>query len=97
MTTPEPLHAANVNDLTRAAVAAAQAGDHRARRVSIGPRVGIVTPHTDPDGDLDADDLAAQIWALANDTPSDDGTYAEGMFTHDGISYCIPYLPPEVD
>lgn len=97
MNAPEPLRATTVDDLTRAAVAAALAGDHRARRVSIGPRAGIVTPHTDPDGDLDADDLAAQVWALANDCPADNGTYTEGVFTSGGETHMIPYIPPEAD
>ena len=97
MNTPEPLRATSVDDLTRNAVAAAQAGDHRARRVTIGPRSGIVTPHTTPDGDLDADDLAAQIWALANDAPSDNGAYTEGTFTSGGEAHFIPYIPPEAD
>lgn len=95
MSSPEPLRATSVIALIRAAVTDAQAGDFRARRVTIGPRAGIVTPHADPDGDLDADDLAAQIWALANDCPADDGTYTEGVFTSNGETHLIPYLAPE--
>ncbi|MDN5724048.1 MAG: hypothetical protein L0H20_13820 [Corynebacterium sp.] len=97
MNAPEPLQAATIDALTRAAVADAQAGEHRARRVSIGPRGGIVTPRTDDHGDLDADDLAAQIWALATDTPADDGIYTEGVFTSNGETHMIPYIPPEAD
>ncbi|EYT50584.1 hypothetical protein DQ226_18580 [Dietzia maris] len=93
MSTPEPLRAATVVELTHAVVMAALDGDRRARRVSIGHRAGIVTPHTDPDGDLDADDLAAQVWALANNLAADDGTYAEGIFTSGGRTYTVPYVP----
>lgn len=97
MSTPEPLRAASVDNLTRATVTAAQAGDHRARRITIGTRTGIVTPHTTPGGQLDTDDLAAQVWALANDAPADDGTYTEGSFTSQGEAHFVPYIPPEAD
>ncbi|MEW1939397.1 hypothetical protein ACIQCV_15770 [Dietzia maris] len=92
MATAEPLHSTNLRELMRATVALARSGDHRARRVTIGPRSGIVTPHTDTAGNLDAADLAAQVWAIGHDEPSDTGTYADGYYTHQGVAHIV-YAP----
>lgn len=92
MTTAEPLRSTNLRELMRDTVNLARAGDHRARRVTIGPRSGIVTPHHSPDGELDAADLAAQVWAIGHDEPSDTGTYTEGYYTHQGVPHIV-YAP----
>lgn len=92
MDTAEPLSATSLRELMSAAVRLARSGDHRARWVTIGPRSGIVTPHTDADGNLDADDLAAQIWALGHDEPSDTGTYARGYYASNGVARIV-YAP----
>ncbi len=85
--TPKPLTSTSVETLTRAVLAAARDGDRRARTVTVSGRTGIVTPHEDAEGNLDADDLAAQVWAFAHDKPSDDGSYEGGMFSHRGVGY----------
>lgn len=92
MATAEPLHSTNLRELMRNTVALARAGDHRARRITIGPRSGIVTPHTDTDGNLDAADLAAQVWAIGHDEPSDTGSYTDGYYTHQGVAHIV-YAP----
>lgn len=89
MNSPEPLSRANLPELIRDTVTAARTGDHRARQVTIGPRTGIVTPHLDQDGNLDASDLAAQVWALAHDEPSDSGRYTGGIFVSRGIGHYV--------
>lgn len=92
MTAAKPLRSTSLRELMRLAVNLARDGDHRARRVTIGPRSGIVTPHTDDGGNLDAADLAAQVWAIGHDEPSDDGTYTDGYYTHQGVSHVV-YAP----
>lgn len=92
MDTAEPLHSTSLRDLLRQTVNLARAGDHRARRITIGPRSGIVTPHTKPNGTLDADDLAAQVWSLGHDEPSDTGTFTGGFYTSRGVSRLV-YAP----
>lgn len=89
MDTAEPLQSTNLRDLMHATVTLARSGDHRARRITIGPRSGIVTPHTDTNGTLDADDLAAQVWALGHDEPSDTGTYTRGYYTSNGTARIV--------
>lgn len=92
MDTAEPLTATNLRELMHDAVALARAGDHRARRITIGPRSGVITPHADAQGNLDADDLAAQVWAIGHDEPSDTGTYTGGFYTSNGTSRLV-YAP----
>lgn len=65
----------------------ARNGDHRARPAVINGHQAILTPHTTPEGDLDADDLAAQVYALAHGLTSDDGAYTGGYFTADGLGH----------
>ena len=80
MTTADPLTGARYDDVTTAALRAALAGDWRARRVTVATRTGIITPHRDPDGHLDRDDLAAQVWAICHDLPSLSGRYTGGCY-----------------
>lgn len=77
------------------ALAAVQAGDFRARHVSVGSRAGIVTPHRDDRGQLDRDDLAAQIYAIAHDLASDNGQYTGGAFISGSEGYCIHAPDPD--
>lgn len=89
MSTAKPLHSTRLRDLIYQAVTLARAGDHRARQITIGPRSGIITPHTDDQGNLDADDLAAQVWSIGHDEPSDTGTYTRGYYTSNGITRLV--------
>ena len=77
------------------ALAVAQAGDYRARHVTVGSRAGIVTPHRGENGQLDRNDLAAQIYALAHDLASDKGQYAGGAFVSGSEGYCIHAPDPD--
>lgn len=83
-----------IDEVTHQALALARAGDHRARPAHINGRRGILTPHTNADGDLDADDLAAQIYALTLGLSADNGSYTGGHFTANGLGYYSP-APPE--
>lgn len=73
-------------------LAAARAGDHRARPAVINGHHGILTPHTTPEGHLDAHDLAAQVYALTLGVVSVDGAYTGGFFIAEGLSHVI-YAP----
>lgn len=88
----ELLHG-TLDDVTRQALRLARDGDRRARPAQINGNRAILTPHHTSAGHLDADDLAAQVWALANNLAADDGTYAEGIFTSGGRTYTVPYVP----
>ena len=76
-----------IDQVTDQALKLARAGNHRARPAHINGKRGILTPHTNADGDLDADDLAAQVYALAHGLTSDDGAYTGGYFTADGLGH----------
>ena len=84
------------DDVTRKALSHARAGDHRARPAEINGHRAILTPHMDTDGNLDADDLAAQVYALAHGMSSDDGQYTGGYFTAEGIGHYSP-APADLD
>ena len=81
-----------IDQVTDQALKLARAGDHRARPAHINGKRGILTPHTTSDGQLDADDLAAQVWSLGHDEPSDTGTFTGGFYTSRGISRLV-YAP----
>lgn len=91
---PEHLADTRVDSLTSRAVSLVEAGDFRARTVTledcsgaIGNRSGVITPHRDKHGRFDGNDLAAQIFALAMGLVSQDGTYTGGYFVADGTGY----------
>lgn len=90
MDTAAPITGTNYYDVTRDALAVAQDGDYRARRIAVGSRAGIVTPQRTAAGQLDRNDLAAQIYALCHGLTSTTGRYTDGAFTSDGDAYCIP-------
>ena len=91
---PEHLVDTRVDRLTSRVISLVEAGDFRARTVTledrsgaIGDRTGVITPHRDQHGWFDGNDLAAQIFALAMGLASQDGTYAAGYFVAGGIGY----------
>ena len=84
-----PIHGTRYDDVVQAALDAAEAGDYRARHVSIGPRGRVINPHRDEHGQLDRDDLAAQIYATAHDLTSNNGSYAGGCFVSGSEGYFI--------
>lgn len=90
-----PIAGARYDDVVQRTLAAAHAGDYRARRVMVGPRTGIVTPHRDDRGQLDSADLAAQVYAITHDLPSNNGQYTGGAFVSGSEGYYIP--APEFD
>lgn len=90
MTPTAPIAGTRYDDVTREALTVALGGDYRARRVSIGPRSGIVTPHRDDNDELDRNDLAAQIYAICHDLASNNGQYTGGAFTSGTSGYYIP-------
>ena len=86
-----PIVGARYDDVVQCALAAAaDAGDYRARRIMVGPRAGIVTPHRDQHGQLDRADLAAQIYAITHDLASNNGQYTGGVFVSGSEGYYIP-------
>ena len=92
---PGPTSGAS-DDVPRKALTHARAGAHRARPAEINGHRAILTPHMDTDGNLDADDLAAQVYALAHGMSSDDGQYTGGYFTAEGIGHYSP-APADLD
>lgn len=90
MTTSSPIAGTSYDQVAREALTAALTGDYRARQVFIGPRRGIITPHNDAAGQLDRNDLAAQIYAICHDLASTTGCYTGGAFTSGGSGYFIP-------
>ena len=85
-----------IDQVTDQALKLARAGDHRARPAHINGNRGILTPHTTSDGQLDADDLAAQVYALTLGLASDTGSYTGGHFTAGGLGYYSP-APADLD
>ncbi|MCT1435643.1 hypothetical protein M3G57_17780, partial [Dietzia maris] len=90
-----PITGARYDDVVLDALSVAHAGDYRAQHVTIGPKKGIVTPHRDENGQLDRNDLAAQIYALAHGLASDTGDYAGGAFVSGNDGYFI--AAPDAD
>lgn len=90
-----PITGTRYDDVVHDALAVAQAGDYRARHVTVGSRAGIVTPHRDENGQLDRNDLAAQIYALAHGLASDNGQYTGGAFVSGSEGYFI--AAPDTD
>lgn len=91
-----PITGTRYDTVLRQALAYVRAGDYRARRITLrgapgvfSDRTAIITPHRDNDGTFDADDLAAQLYALAHGCPSDTGTYTDGSFTSNGGMYWV--------
>lgn len=91
---PEHLVDTRVDRLTSRVISLVEAGDFRARTVTledrsgaIGDRTGVITPHRDQHGRFDGNDLAAQIFALAMGLVSQDGTYTDGYFFAGGTGY----------
>ena len=89
-----PLTGTRYDTVLRRALAYVRAGDYRARRVTLlgapgvfADRTAIITPHRDSSGALDADDLAAQLYALAHGCPSDSADYTGGYFISNGQMY----------
>lgn len=89
-----PITGTRYHAVLRHALALVRAGDYRARRVTLwgapgvfSDRTAIITPHRDSAGEFDADDLAAQLYALAHGCPSDTATYTDGYFVSDGQMY----------
>jgi len=89
-----PISGTDLDTVTLQALARARAGERSAFPVRIGSRGGVVTPHRDDEGTLDADDLAAQVYALAHDLPSADGRYTGGAFASGGTLYWVGAAPP---
>ena len=93
----EPISGTHRDTVIRRVLRLARDGDHRARRVTllgqpgaVPNRVGIVSPHRDADGELDAADLVAQVYAIAHECPSVTGTYTNGFWVgDDGSSYLM--------
>lgn len=78
----------------RQALRYVRAGDYRARRVTLvgapgvfADRTAVITPHRDSAGEFDADDLAAQLYALAHGCGSDTADYTGGYFISNGEMY----------
>lgn len=90
-----PIIGSRYDHVVREGLATAEAGDYRARRVAVGPRGGIVTPHRDKHGQLDRDDLAAQVYAICHDLSSNNGEYTGGRFIADSNAYCISAPDPD--
>ncbi|MFJ5872818.1 hypothetical protein ACIQD2_16930 [Dietzia maris] len=84
-----PITGTRYDNVVHDALAVAQAGDYRARHVTVASRTGIVTPHRDENGQLDRNDLAAQIYALAHGLASDNGQYTGGAFVSGSEGYFI--------
>ena len=92
----ELLHG-TLDDVTRQALRLARDGDRRARPAQINGNRAILTPHQTSDGHLDADDLAAQVYALAHGLSSDDGHYTGGYFTANGLGHYSPAPDTELN
>lgn len=90
----ELLHG-TLDDVTCQVLHLARNGDRRARPAQINGNRAILTPHHTSAGHLDADDLAAQVYALAHGMSSDDGHYTGGYFTADGLGHYSP--APDAD
>lgn len=104
MDTATPLTGSRYDTVLRQALGYVRAGDFRSRRVTLWgapgvfpDRTAIITPHRDESGMFDADDLAAQLYALAHGCPSDTGSYAGGLFTSNGQMYSAGAEAYEVD
>ena len=99
-----PLTGSRYDTMLRQALAHVRAGDYRARRITLqgapgvfADRTAIITPHRDSSGKFDADDLAAQLYALAHGIPSDTATYTDGYFTSGGQMHAARAEAYEVD
>lgn len=99
-----PLTGTRYDTVLRRALALIRAGDFRARRVTLRgapgvfpDRTAIITPHRDSSGAFDADDLAAQLYALAHGCPSDTATYTGGYFISGGRMYSARAEAYEID
>ncbi len=99
-----PLTGSRYDTMLRQALAHVRAGDYRARRITLqgapgvfADRTAIITPHRDSSGKFDADDLAAQLYALAHGIPSDTATYTDGYFTSGGRMYSARAEAFEID
>lgn len=89
MDTPAAPLAGTYTTVITHALALARTGDMRARPVTINGRRAILTPHRDSNGNLDADDLAAQVYAAAHGLTSDDGAYTGGYFSAEGSGHHV--------
>lgn len=92
----EHIAGTSVDAVTKQVIGIARGGDFRALRTTLlgqpgvlHDRPGIITPHRRISGELDADDLAAQVWAIAQEESSDSGQYTDGYFTSHGMGYYI--------
>ncbi|ODQ83903.1 hypothetical protein BFG51_01210 [Dietzia alimentaria] len=99
-----PLTGTRYGTVLRQALALVRAGDYRARRITLtgapgvfADRTAIVTPHRDNSGKFDADDFAAQLYALAHGIPSDTATYTDGYFVRRGTDVLGPGEAYEID
>lgn len=99
-----PISGTRYDTVLRQALAYVRAGDYRARRITLrgapgvfADRTAIVTPHRDSSGAFDADDLAAQLYALAHGIPSDTATYTDGYFISGGRMHSARAEPYEID
>lgn len=99
-----PITGTRYDTVLRHALAYVRAGDYRARRITLRgapgvfpDRTAVVTPHRDSSGAFDADDLAAQLYALAHECPSDTATYTDGYFISGGRMYSARAEAYEID
>ena len=99
-----PISGTRYDTVLRQALAHVRAGDYRALRITLrgapgvfADRTAIVTPHRDSSGAFDADDLAAQLYALAHGIPSDTATYTDGYFIGGGRMYSARAEAYEID
>ena len=101
MSTPPTHLTGSYDSVIAAALNNVSAGDHSRQAVTVAGRDGTITPHFTDGRALDADDLAAQVYALAHRLTSDDGRYTGGHFAHGGTAYFVtaplPTTPDSID